>query len=221
MKLCPRCNTERPVEDFHRDKTKSSGRRSACKYCINNKITGKPKFKEDKFCVNCSTVLVKDQKKFCSHSCAATVNNSLKPKRAKIGNYDECPECKVHKKQKKSARCPECNRANRVKVTSSLKLLDVIQGKKHPGSVYNTVRHHARVAAAEFDQKCCICSYSKSVEVCHIKAIKDFDLETSIVEINGLNNLTLLCRNHHWELDHKLLDVGTRIISLSGEVLFL
>jgi predicted restriction endonuclease len=69
-------------------------------------------------------------------------------------------------------------------------------------SKYNTVRHHARKAALKFPQECSNCGYRLHVDVCHIKAIKDFHEETLISEINSLQNLTLLCKNHHWELDN-------------------
>jgi hypothetical protein len=33
MKTCPRCNIEKPISEFFRDSTKSSGRSSHCKAC--------------------------------------------------------------------------------------------------------------------------------------------------------------------------------------------
>ena len=52
---------------------------------------------------------------------------------------------------------------------------------------------------------CAHCGYDKHVEICHIKAIKDFDDSALISEINSKENLIALCPNCHWEFDHHLL----------------
>lgn len=36
MKLCPRCNVERPLSDFHADKSRSTGLSSSCRECLND-----------------------------------------------------------------------------------------------------------------------------------------------------------------------------------------
>lgn len=70
------------------------------------------------------------------------------------------------------------------------------------------IRDLARIVfnKSEIEKKCVNCGYDKHIEVCHIKAISDFDLETPISEINNINNLIALCPNCHWELDHKVLE---------------
>lgn len=55
-------------------------------------------------------------------------------------------------------------------------------------------------------QCCILCGYSKHIDVCHIKDISSFTNESLISEINDLNNLVALCKNHHWEFDHDHLD---------------
>lgn len=57
------------------------------------------------------------------------------------------------------------------------------------------------------DLKCSVCGYDKHVEIAHIKAVSDFNEETTIAEINSLDNLIALCPNHHWEFDSKLIDL--------------
>jgi len=52
-------------------------------------------------------------------------------------------------------------------------------------------------------QKCKICGYNKHVNVCHIKGIGTFSMDSLVGEINALDNLIALCPNHHWEFDHK------------------
>lgn len=53
--------------------------------------------------------------------------------------------------------------------------------------------------------KCAVCGYDKHVEIAHIKAVSDFDNNSTIAEINSINNLIALCPNHHWEYDNGIL----------------
>lgn len=39
-----------------------------------------------------------------------------------------------------------------------------------------------------------------------MKDIASFDLDALIKEVNALSNLVALCKNHHWEFDHDLLE---------------
>ena len=52
---------------------------------------------------------------------------------------------------------------------------------------------------------CKVCGYDKHVEVCHIKSVSSFLDTATVLEINSIENLVVLCRNHHWEYDHDLL----------------
>ena len=53
-----------------------------------------------------------------------------------------------------------------------------------------------------------ICNYDHHYEVCHIKPIKDFSLNSLIYEINNKDNLIHLCPNHHWEFDNNKIDIS-------------
>ena len=55
------------------------------------------------------------------------------------------------------------------------------------------------------DEKCLNCGYTHHTEICHIKAIQSFDKETPISVVNDISNLTCLCPNCHYELDHNIL----------------
>lgn len=70
---------------------------------------------------------------------------------------------------------------------------------------HTSIRRLARVFMQETktEKICKICGFSDYVELCHIKAIKDFDKKNTIGEVNSLDNLVYLCPNHH-----KLLDIG-------------
>lgn len=71
------------------------------------------------------------------------------------------------------------------------------------------ITKHARKVAKKnlLISSCKICNYSLHVEVCHIKAVKDFPDTATLNEINNPANLIGLCPNHHWEFDHNGLEI--------------
>lgn len=54
-------------------------------------------------------------------------------------------------------------------------------------------------------KECAICSYSKHIEIAHIKGVSEFSDDSLVSEINDINNLVALCPNHHWEFDNNKL----------------
>jgi predicted restriction endonuclease len=123
-------------------------------------------------------------KKFCNQSCAATHNNILKKKKIKVKLFKQ--------------KLPKFNY-----------LLDKNKGETfnfHSNwqSARTSIRKHAvYVFNNSSKPKVCIrCGYDKHIEVCHIKSVSEFNDETSILEINNINNLMALCPNHHWEFDN-------------------
>ena len=55
--------------------------------------------------------------------------------------------------------------------------------------------------------RCEICGYSNHVEVAHKKAVSEIDGDSTIREINSIDNLIVLCPNHHWEYDNGILEI--------------
>ena len=49
------------------------------------------------------------------------------------------------------------------------------------------------------------CGYDKHIEVCHVKAVSEFDDNDKISEINKASNLLGLCPNCHWEFDNGIV----------------
>jgi hypothetical protein len=68
----------------------------------------------------------------------------------------------------------------------------------------NQIRSHARKSAlsSPVPQKCVVCGYDIHVEVCHIRPVCSFHPKTAAHVINADDNLTYLCPNCHWEMDH-------------------
>ncbi len=75
----------------------------------------------------------------------------------------------------------------------------------HISNRYAKIRYHARHDYENILTKCENCGYSKHIEICHIKAIKEFSEQTTIKEINDRKNIIGLCPNCHWEFDNGLL----------------
>lgn len=162
--------------------------------------------------------------KFCSKSCAAKYNNKFTKKKkrklvkcrlcenkAKLGSL-YCPEHSFGQKPnwcddccKKITKHSLCDNHNIRYIPISEQTLSQIKTSK---SAHPVIRDHARAVAKKnnINEKCAICGYNKAVEICHIKPIKEFNDNALVGEINSIDNLIGLCPNHHWELDHGLLD---------------
>ena len=69
---------------------------------------------------------------------------------------------------------------------------------------YQNVREHAHRMAIVygFEKKCARCSYDKHVELCHIKAISSFSIDTLLSIVNSSDNIIFLCPNCHWEQEN-------------------
>lgn len=61
------------------------------------------------------------------------------------------------------------------------------------------------ISRSDIELKCKVCFYTNHVEVCHIKSVSSFSDESTIDDINNIDNLVLLCPNCHWEFDNNLL----------------
>lgn len=142
--------------------------------------------------------------KYCSKSCAATINNKLKPKRAKTSKQWNL--CDI---------CGDLVRGRRHRGCSIVKSDSVTLGEyaerravkdRHPSWKNSQVRVQNRIANKTLRQiPCQVCGYSTHVELAHIKPITAFSRDTPIGIVNSPSNLLVLCRNHHWEFDHGVL----------------
>ena len=159
-------------------------------------------------CPQCNldfTSKIKTQK-YCTKICTkkATKNSkylNLSGISRKIRNSNKCQCGKVLNQYVKS--CKDC-----IIAKSSLDTIkDVTYKHLHKSSAFNIIRSRARNIQKKLGfTNCKICGYSKIVETCHIKAISSFGEETLVSIVNHPDNLLSLCPNHHWELDHNLLD---------------
>lgn len=163
-----------------------------------------------KICLNCKKEYENNDKrsKFCTRTCAAIHNNKIAPKREKstkcrtcdnliLSGYSFCENCISVGKHLRSG----------IK-TEDKTLGEEIVSKVHRGANrYDHIRQHAARIMKDVPNCCKKCNYSKHTEVCHIKAIKDFSLDTKISVINSKDNLVKLCPNCHWEFDRGLFSL--------------
>jgi hypothetical protein len=146
--------------------------------------------------------------RFCSQSCSSTYSNLNHPERYEERRANRiirtCKYCGVRLDGRKTT-CIGCNK--NIVDWEEVKLSEIQKSAKYQISAQ--VRQRARYTYRNSDRpKYCInCGYNKHYEVCHIRAINDFPLETTIATVNNLSNLVALCPNCHWEFDHNHLSI--------------
>lgn len=60
---------------------------------------------------------------------------------------------------------------------------------------------------SERERKCGNCGYLKHVEVAHVKSVASFSKDSTLYDVNRLENLIYLCPNCHWEFDNHILKI--------------
>lgn len=167
-----------------------------------NGLTSKKESKTiiERSCTNCGKTTTNN--KFCSRSCSTSFNNlnRVDYTTRRKGVCKACGTAIISKHW-------YCEKCRPQKATQDDKTLgEVIYEKHHRSSAFALVRSRARSVAKELGfSKCVNCGYDKHYEVCHIKPIKDFSLDTLVKDINSEENLVPLCPNCHWEFDKGLL----------------
>jgi len=144
-------------------------------------------------CLNCN--IETNNPKYCSKSCSAKHTNKLYPKRKPT---KKCKTC-----GKLTSRSLYCSKECKPKGKIDGLLKDVIYTLHHKSSAFAYIRENARrIGKKAGFSSCQKCGYSKHYEVCHIKSISSFPLDTPVSQINHIKNLIPLCPNCHWEHDH-------------------
>ena len=142
-------------------------------------------------CLNCNSQTTNP--KFCNRSCSSSYNNKKNPRRNRTKKCANCDNLIL----KKNKYCKSCYQPN-----INHTLADITSPRRY--QKHSQVRDKARRVYEKSNKpKCCaVCGYDKHYHICHIKAIKDFPLNTLVSTINHIDNLIALCPNHHWELDN-------------------
>lgn len=214
-KICIKCNKEFLVNTKVNGKRIKCGKRTSCYDCVAY-VSLSDKIKNAQSgtynCSSCNKEVNRRLKEispsglvYCSSSCAAKINNKNFKKRTftnKCG-HDGC-ETYI---STGASYCTKCFiKIRKIKDINENTLgLYYLKGK---GSNKNSgIRDHSRkVYRKSGEPKCCyVCGYSIYIEICHIKSIASFPMETLIQDVNDIKNLVALCPNHHKELDKGLI----------------
>lgn len=73
---------------------------------------------------------------------------------------------------------------------------------------FTLIRSHARFVVDAWPKACSHCGYDLHVEIAHRKGIALWSPDTPLRTVNDPRNLILMCRNHHWEFENGLLEMG-------------
>lgn len=153
--------------------------------------------------------------KFCSRSCSASSTNVTSPK---TRTKKTCIVCGKQVKSYRHSRCEEHqqeyldNKPERIReLTLATYWNKKSLEKLHQSSKNAHIRLLARSHFKDLVTKpCYICGYSKHVELCHIKPIREFKPEDKVGDVNSYKNLIQLCPNCHWEFDNGLVELHPR-----------
>ncbi len=175
-------------------------------------------FSKDRMNLNCTNCLkdfskpdsevrrTKSGNHFCCRSCAQVFNNKLHPKKSRSKTCKSC----TNLIRSNVTYCRDCFELILSKNLDHTTLGDAMSRTRQDGGKYSKIRARARKLMKDVLGTCSNCGYDKHTEVCHIRPIKSFPLETPISEINSRDNLICLCPNCHWELDKGLLKLDTK-----------
>jgi hypothetical protein len=144
---------------------------------------------------------------FCSSSCSARHNNKVMVKRKRTKPLPKCHSCNNLVSSPKRKFCNICHEKSWVD-WSKVTLREFMKDEPIKSNRWARLRQMARKQHKSLLTKCQSCGYDKHVEACHIKAISQFDLDTVVTVVNSKENIAILCRNCHWELDHGLLEIA-------------
>lgn len=150
-------------------------------------------------CQVCGKPKNRNSKKYCSLKCSGQGRRSNK----------KCSMCDVTIKYRQTF-CNDCKQYREdnnlhKKFRPECSLKELIENTNYYKNclIYSQARtiYHKQYPNA----KCLLCGYSKTIQVCHIKPVREFNLSATLSEINHLTNLIGLCPTHHWEMDHNLM----------------
>jgi hypothetical protein len=181
-----------------------------------------------KICAYCNSIIMPKgkerfsevrKKKFCDSTCSAYYNNAKRISIRTDETKEEPCECcgkqlirRINESKVKFKERRFCSRKCAIKMVKGwitgnpTKEHIFINGKNWQSSRSSIRKHATRVIRdSNVEMKCAECGYSNYVEICHIKSVSSFSKESRLEEINSLDNLVILCPNHHWEFDHGLL----------------
>lgn len=155
---------------------------------------------ENVICENCGNIFrsrIKEKRKYCSQSCAASINNIKFPKKIKILTQKYCLNC-GKKTRKKYCSC-NCQHEYQQKE---------INQKIENGNMSLSERAYKKYLIKKYGEKCMKCGWDKRHPITQ-KVPIELEHKDGNSENHNLNNLELLCPNcHSLTLTYKGLNRG-------------
>ena len=158
--------------------------------------------KEIKKCINCNSDILNYGDKFCTNSCSASYNNSLRPKKVKITKVNE----KINKRKRnsyhlrKKKKCVNCYSITTNKYCNSKcqneHRTNLIFNKIESGDLTLNFRQYKKYLIEKYGNACMECGWSKVNSISNKVPIELEHIDGNS-ENNSLNNLKLLCPNCH------------------------
>lgn len=147
---------------------------------------------EEKGCKQCQQKfisLISDERKFCSQKCSTIFNNKLRPK--KIGRLRYSIKCENCSKEGKSAGRIFCSN-NCYKEFNKKKLFEEIES----GVTSLSCNTYKKYLIEKYGNKCMECGWCE-INPASGKVPIELEHIDGNSENNNLDNLKLLCPNHH------------------------
>lgn len=166
-------------------------------------------------CKECNKEFIsnkKDNRKFCSISCSTIYNNK---KCKKIKTKRLCTKCGASVKSYRNSLCEKHQKEyleTRFEFIKELSLDDYWKRKSLENLHISSKNAHIRGLCRSWlkhliKKPCANCGYDKHVELCHIKALKNFSPDSKLKEVNSEENVIQLCPNCHWEFDKGFINI--------------
>lgn len=149
-------------------------------------------------CLNCG--IDTTNPKYCGKSCSATATNKT---HVKVKRKNKCAQCEIPIRAG-TKYCKECfQKSLEDKRNITLAEFKAKDESRHPSYYRGHVNFITRALNKHREQVCQHCGYNKHIEYCHIKPLSEFPEDVPVSIISDPSNILILCRNCHWELDHK------------------
>ncbi len=170
------------------NRTKRSVKEKLCKLDLReNKIITT----EKTYCYNCGNEIIdfkKNKRKFCSRNCSAIYNNKIYPKRKNNEKLSNCINCKKELNYYQFKYCSKfCESEYKEKI--------VFQ-KIENGDITLDSRYYKRYLIKKYGEKCMKCGWHETNSTSGFIPIQ-LEHKDGNSENHNLNNLELLCPNHH------------------------
>jgi hypothetical protein len=149
---------------------------------------------------------------FCSRKCSCTEGNKQRwENHVSVSKNITCDLC-GYSRDYKTEHCPNCKRIQKDEEDRKITIGRLKHKYRNNGQFVHWYSSEVRGLNRKWNKDllqfpCQRCGYKTHVELCHIHPISEFEDCTSLGYINRKENNLVLCPNHHWEFDNKIISL--------------